>query len=102
MISDKSIEQIAAADLERLVINGVSESRSLEYKETLPGGSDQDKKEFLADVTSFANAIGGDLVYGVREARDESGKPTGTPEAVVGLDVPNFDQAIQRLENVLR
>lgn len=102
MISDKKIEQIAAADLERLVSNGVSESRSLEYKETLPGGNDQDKREFLADVSSFANAIGGDLVYGVREARDERGKPTGTPDAIVGLDVTNFDQAIQRLDNVLR
>src|SRR5438309_1617191 len=101
MISDKSVEQITAADLERLVTNGVSESRSLEYKETLPGGSDQDKREFLADVSSFANAIGGDLVYGARDARDESGKPTGTPDAIVGLDVTNLDQAIQRLENVL-
>ena len=102
MISDKTLDQITAADMERLVANGVSESRSLEYKEALPGGSDQDKREFLADVSSFANAIGGDLVFGAREARDESGKPTGTPDAIVGLDVTNLDQAIQRLENVLR
>jgi hypothetical protein len=102
MISDKAIEKITPEDLELLVANGVSESRSLEYKETLPGGTDQEKREFLADVSSFANAIGGDLVFGAREARDESGKPTGTPETVVGLELANTDQAIQRLENVLR
>jgi len=102
MISDKAVEQITSEDLELLVANGVSESRTLEYKETVPGGTDQDKREFLADVSSFANAIGGDLVFGAQEARDESGRPTGTLEAIVGLDVSNPDQAIQRLENVLR
>lgn len=102
MIADRPLEQVTAADLERLVSNGVAENRTLEYKETLPGGADQDKREFLADVSSFANAIGGDLIYGAREKRDETGKPTGTPEAIVGVDVANLDQTTQRLENVLR
>lgn len=102
MIADKPIDQITSADLERLVSNGVSESRTLEYKEALPGSTDQEKREFLADVSSFANAIGGDLVFGVRERRDDAGKPTGTPEAILGVDVGNLDQVIQRLENVLR
>lgn len=31
-----------------------------------PGTTDDEKKEFLADATSFANAAGGDLIYGVR------------------------------------
>jgi hypothetical protein len=102
MIAEKPIEQITSADLEQLVTNGVGESRTLEYKEALPGGADQDKREFLADVSSFANAIGGDLVYGARERRDQEGKPTGTPEAIIGVDLGNLDQTIQRLENVLR
>jgi hypothetical protein len=102
MIAEKPIEQITSADLEQLVTNGVGESRTLEYKEALPGGADQDKREFLADVSSFANAIGGDLVYGARERRDQEGKPTGTPEAIIGVDLDNLDQTIQRLENVLR
>src|SRR5260221_10933430 len=72
MITEKPIEQITSADLEQLVTNGVGESRTLEYKEALPGGADQDKRQFLADV-SFANAIGGDLVYGARESRDQEG-----------------------------
>jgi len=102
MIADTQINKITAHDLELLVSNGVAESRALEYKEAIPGGADQDKREFLADVSSFANAIGGDLIYGVRERRDHEGKPTGTPEAIVGIEVENLDQLIQRIENVLR
>jgi hypothetical protein len=53
------LHQIDAARLEALRVDGVREGRQLEYKETLPGNSDDDKKEFLADVSSFANAAGG-------------------------------------------
>jgi hypothetical protein len=45
--------------------NGVAEGRQLDYKEQLPISSDDDKREFLGDVTSFANTAGGDLIYGV-------------------------------------
>lgn len=44
----------------------VPESRTLEYKRDLPDPKDRDsKREFLGDVTSFANAQGGDIVYGI-------------------------------------
>lgn len=102
MIAEKQLDQITLDDMERLVTNGVAESRTLEYKETLPGGTDNDKREFLADVSAFANAIGGDILYGARESRDESGKATGIPDAITGVEVTNLDQAIQRLENILR
>jgi hypothetical protein len=102
MIADKPIDRITSDDIEDLVSNGVPESRALEYKEYLPAGSDQDKREFLYDVSSFANATGGDLIYGAREKRDEAGKATGTAEAIVGVEISNLDQAIQRLENILR
>jgi predicted HTH transcriptional regulator len=61
----------------------VAESRVLDYKERLPGDSDADKREMLADVTAFANSAGGDLIYGVKERRKCGA--TGEPEAVVGL-----------------
>jgi schlafen family protein len=69
---DKPIGEISVEDVEGLRINGVPESRTLEYKRELPGGTDSDRKEFLADVSSFANAVGGDLVYGVKRAKTES------------------------------
>jgi hypothetical protein len=98
---DKPLPDVVAEDLQRLQVNRVAESRSLEYKQSLPGGNDADRKEFLADVSSFANAIGGDVIYGIAESR-EDGKATGIPEAVEGLVVGNTDAETRRLENMLR
>jgi predicted HTH transcriptional regulator len=42
----------------------VSEGREIEFKSAV-GSADKDKREFLADVSSFANAVGGDLLIGV-------------------------------------
>jgi hypothetical protein len=99
---NKHFDLIEKADIDGLVANAVTESRAIDYKEVLPGGADADKREFLADVSSFANASGGDLVYGIREQRGADGKPTGIPESVVGLPGANVDAEILRLENILR
>jgi Putative DNA-binding domain len=96
------LEQVQKDDIETLVANVVREGRTIEYKQQLPGGRDEDKKEFLADVSSFANAAGGDLIYGVEEERDENGKALGTPKEAKGIIGINADQEIQRLENILR
>jgi predicted HTH transcriptional regulator len=98
----KPIEQIAKDDIEELVTNEVRESRTLDYKEALPGGQDNDRKEFLRDVISFANAGGGDVIFGVREQRDGDGKPTGIPESAPGLAGINADAEIRRLDDVVK
>jgi hypothetical protein len=102
MIFDLPLAQVDAARLEALRADGVREGRQLDYKETLPGNSDEDKKEFLADVTSFANAAGGDLIFGVSERRDANGKATGEIDAVVGLGGLNVDPERLRLESIIR
>jgi hypothetical protein len=96
------LDQVNADCLEALKADGTRESRHLEYKETLPGTIDDEKKEFLVDATSFANAAGGDLIYGVRGRRDTTGKPTGEIEEIVGLPSLNLDAEQLRLENILR
>jgi hypothetical protein len=101
MIFNLPLAQIDAAQLETLRADAVREGRQLEYKETLPGNTDEDKREFLSDVTSFANAAGGDLVFGVRDRR-EGGKPTGEIEAIVGLSDLNVDTEQPRLEAMIR
>lgn len=98
----KRFDEITKEDIESLVANGVREGRTIEYKQQLPTGRDDDKKEFLADISSFANASGGDLIYGVEESRDGAGKPTGLPEAAIGLAGINADQEVRRLENMIR
>lgn len=50
----KDIEEITEEVLQALIDNKVSEQKTIEYKQALPGNSEKDKKEFLADVSSFA------------------------------------------------
>jgi len=93
----KNVNEITEDDLQELIDNSVSENKTLEYKQSLPGNSNADRKEFLADVSSFSNASGGDLIYGISEDRDK-----GIPKKLEGLTVENTDQAIARLENMIR
>jgi len=98
----KPLDQIAKQDIDDLVANERQENKVLEYKEDLPGNTDADKKEFLADVSAFANASGGDLIYGVVEKRDAQGKPTGIPQEARGVKVPNTDAEERRLDQMIR
>lgn len=74
---------------------GVAEDRTLEFKRDKVGGRDDDKREFLADVSSFANAQGGDLIFGVEEA---GGVAASTP----GISSADPDAEMQRLEAIIR
>lgn len=82
-------------DLQDLVDNQVPENKTLDYKESLPSSSDNAKKEFLADVSSFANAAGGHLIYGMRENN-------GIASEICGLGSIDADAEIRRLESIIR
>lgn len=88
-------ESISPEYIKALLDNKVSERKNIDYKRDLPGGTDKDKKEFLADVSSFANSEGGDLIFGIDES---SGVPTG----IVGVAVSNTDAEKLRLQNLIR
>lgn len=91
-----SIDAIDRPALYRLLANGVAESRTLEYKRDLPNPKDKDsKREFLADVSSFANAQGGDLLYRIEA-------PKGVPTAIPGLLVTDPDLELRRWEEILQ
>jgi len=92
---NQNINQITGEDLQVLIDNAVLESKTIEYKQSLPGNTDSDKKEFLADISSFANASGGDLIYGVVGDK-------GVPVSLDGLDIDNIDNEITRLDNIIR
>lgn len=93
MIS-RQLKDVDEPDLLALISNGVAEGRTIDYKRTLPGSSDGDKKEFLADASSFANTGGGDLVYGLSEVN-------GLPTQIEGLQAADLDLEIQRLDSIL-
>jgi predicted HTH transcriptional regulator len=67
-------DHIAERDLQSLVENGVAEGILFDYKGELYGASDSEKREFLKDVSSFANTTGGHIIIGMTE---DGGVPTG-------------------------
>src|SRR5579863_7572886 len=93
-----NIEEITSTHIESLVAEKVTEHKTLEYKEKLPEGTDGAKKEFLADVCSFANSSGGYIIYGIRDQRDNNGKPTGIPEEIAVIPSLNLPTELARLE----
>jgi Schlafen, AlbA_2 len=56
------------SDLERLVTDDVQESLTLDYKDAgALGRNSQQRNELCKDVSAFANAAGGQIVYGIQE-----------------------------------
>ena len=90
-----SLDDLTFDKLEALVGAGVREGRTLDFKRDPVGPKDDDKREFLADVSAFANTAGGDLVFGVDEA---AGEATGVP----GIALEDPDKEVNRLDAVLR
>ena len=45
--------------LNSLIDDKVEERKDLDYKRDLPERNDEKKREFLSDISSFANTVGG-------------------------------------------
>lgn len=89
------LDKITEDDIQTLIKNKVQEGRRIEYKENRPAIKDEEKKKFLIQVTSFANATGGDIIYGIREENH-------IPTEVSGFEIDNVDIEKQRLANIIR
>lgn len=95
IFSGKRIDEISAENIKGLLEAGVPEGKEVDYKQNLPANDNEGKKEFLADVSSFANTTGGYLIFGIREENL-------IPVEICGLPNLNPDIDIQRLENMIR
>jgi len=91
----KPLNQITLDDIKTIVHDKVPESRTLDYKLELHPMTDGGNKEFLKDVSAFANTMGGYLIYGVKERE-------GVPIEIQGVRVADFDKLKQHFENLLR
>lgn len=98
-LAGKPMDEIEYADVEALVEDKTAEGLDLEYKGCLPSKDQQDRKEFLKDVSSFANKLGGIIIYGIKEDR-EKGK--GLPSEICGIGDENVDDTKLRLAAVIR
>lgn len=94
-ITNNQTSLMTEENLLDLITNQVAEGRMLDYKLTLPGNSDDDKREFLADVSSFANTTGGHLIFGMDEDQ-------GVALSLPGISSLDSDREKLRLENMIR
>ena len=90
-----NIDTVTKEQIESLVTNSVGESKTLEFKQKMPGNSDNNRKEFLADVSSFANASGGDIIFGIKDVK-------GVASEIIPLEDRTIDEAKLWIEDVIR
>jgi hypothetical protein len=104
---DKPLEQIGIADLQQLIADNVQEGKAIDYKRVMyrldsrksldsPKTDDKDvqREEFLKDVSSFANTIGGHLIIGMAEEKS-------IPTDILGVPLENHETEILRLHELI-
>lgn len=88
-------DNLAENDLVELVDTQVPEGLRIDYKRDTYGSKDSDKREFLKDVSSFANAFGGHLVIGIDELN-------GLPVAIPGISNVSREDELLRMGQLIR
>ena len=89
------VSKITMKDLENLVGAQVPEGQRIEYKKKIELDKESGKKEFLADISSFANTAGGWIIFGIREEG-------GCPKDIVGVETDDVDALYQRMDNIIQ
>ena len=98
MLPDIPFNDVNLDALKLLEEHDTPESRHLEYKEELPLDDKSQRREFCADVSAFANTDGGYLLVGIKDGKENEGKPI-----VRGIaEPPNTDGYISDLENIIK
>jgi len=94
MIPRSRIDDIDDAVIRELIDSEFRESRTLDFKEQLD--LSRDGRQALAeDVCAFANTVGGDLVFGIREVG-------GAASTIAPLRIDDLDTQLLTLTNFLR
>jgi len=72
-----SLNELRAEHVHGLVISAIQEAFDLDFKKTLYGRTDSDKRALAGDVAAMANTAGGIILLGVEE--DDQARAVGTP-----------------------
>jgi hypothetical protein len=91
LLFEKPLNEVGQADLEALVQDQVRERQTLEFKRDPYQRSDDDTRELLRDISSMANAYGGDILLGVATVGD------GVASEIVGI--PDGEREAQRISS---
>ncbi|MGE7924672.1 AlbA family DNA-binding domain-containing protein [Viridibacillus arvi] len=92
---NKPFNDIRLDDIYALKTNAIEEGKSIDYKLELHLNNGRERKEFAADITSFANTSGGDLIIGVSEDQ-------GIITELQGIEVEDKDKFILKIESLVR
>jgi hypothetical protein len=95
LLHDVPVRSINEETLQALVKDKAREDKFLEFKKSLSVSTREEKEEFLADVSSFANAAGGDLVLGMIATE-------GVASELRGIKIKDIDAETQRIESIIR
>lgn len=88
------IESVTKETIQSL-INNVSESTQIDFKKKLNLNKDEEKKEFLADVVSFASTSGGDIIIGISENK-------GIAEKIEPIEIPDIDNFKLSVSSIIK
>ena len=95
MALPSNLAETNQSHLQALIDQGIEEGPHLDFKRQLPSDWTRDAKQaFLADITAFANAGGGDLVYGIDEV-------DAVANAIVPMTQENWDERLRCLQDFL-
>jgi len=93
---EKDINKIGEPELLSLKDNDYyKEGKKIEYKQSLPTNSKDDKIKFLAGISAFANAGGGDFIIGIIAEK-------GIAKKIEGVEIDDPDREKLRLEQIIR
>lgn len=94
-------DQMTDAELDlwirQLVANAEPEGPRLDYKQEINTARTTEKRELAKDITSFANEIGGTLIYGIPE--DQSNPQAApTPARPYGIDpIVGLEETVENI-----
>jgi Putative DNA-binding domain len=95
-------DDICSSDILRLIDEKTVERKTLEYKEKLSIATGDERAEFLYDISSFANASGGDIIFGISDERDDKGNTTGIPGKLRPLTLASAATECSRIESLIQ
>lgn len=90
-----ALDTVTPADVHRLIDGQVPEAFDLDFKSTLYGNTDKDKRDLAADVAALANNAGGLIVVGIEESNGRAVAAPGV--AVTDAEVGRMSQIIASL-----